>query len=332
MDSEHVLRGSRGWPWHVPPILNEGGWPRNKPLPRISIITPSYNQGVYIEETIRSILFQGYPNLEYIVIDGGSRDSSVDIIKKYANQISYWESEKDRGQSHAINKGIDRCTGEIFNWINSDDLLMPGALWAVARAYSETPAAIVAGRTEVFDQNGTIQVVNASGQTLKNFVRFWEAENFEWTQQGTFIPLKSIREIGGLREDLHYSMDYVMMAQLLAKGIKVSCLKETLSRFRAHPESKTLGKNKDFRLEKVDALRALRDLPIEVQAAEWDAEQSRRLVDIARHTSRAGKHIRAAAVLSRAIYTSPQAALSELWQRARKKSRPQTIAAGSTGN
>lgn len=99
--------------------------PDGKPWPKISIVTPSFNQGQYIEETIRSILLQGYPNLEYIVIDGGSTDGAVDVIRKYEKWLTYWVSEPDKGQADAINKGLERCTGEIFNWINSDDILLP---------------------------------------------------------------------------------------------------------------------------------------------------------------------------------------------------------------
>ena len=100
--------------------------PNGEAWPRISIVTPSFNQGQFIEETIRSILLQGYPNLEYIIIDGGSTDESVEIIKKYEPWLTYWVSEKDRGQAHAINKGLERCTGEILAYINSDDYYYPG--------------------------------------------------------------------------------------------------------------------------------------------------------------------------------------------------------------
>ena len=96
--------------------------------PRISIVTPSYNQGQFIEQTIRSVLLQNYPNLEYIIIDGGSTDNTVETIEKYEQYITYWVSEPDRGQSHAINKGFARCTGEIMAWLNSDDLYLPSAL------------------------------------------------------------------------------------------------------------------------------------------------------------------------------------------------------------
>src|SRR5437870_5518796 len=100
--------------------------------PRISMVTPSYNQGPFIRDTILSVLGQGYPNLEYLIIDGGSTDSTVEIIKEYEKHLSYRVSEKDNGQSHAINKGFRKATGEILMWLNSDDLLMPGALFFIA--------------------------------------------------------------------------------------------------------------------------------------------------------------------------------------------------------
>ena len=129
--------GKSGWPWteaspSFPPRMPNGGeWPK------ISIITPSFNQAIYLEETIRSVLLQGYPNLEFFIIDGGSNDGSVDIIRKYEPWLAGWVSEKDSGQSEAINKGFSRCTGEIFNWLCSDDLLTPGALAVVAAGFAE---------------------------------------------------------------------------------------------------------------------------------------------------------------------------------------------------
>ncbi len=134
-----------GWLWDIeipqfPPTMPDGSlWPK------ISIVTPSFNQVEYIEETIRSVICQGYPNLEYIIIDGVSTDGSVEIIKKYEDYLTYWVSEPDRGQAHAINKGILKITGDIFGWINSDDLLLPNSLSKVAKTYQDNQDKILLG-------------------------------------------------------------------------------------------------------------------------------------------------------------------------------------------
>src|ERR1700680_2414413 len=128
--------GKTGWPWtiesHKVPRLMANG----QAWPKISIVTPSYNQGSFIEETIRSVLMQGYPNLEYIIMDGGSSDQTLDVINKYKPLLTHFESKPDRGQSHAINKGMAIGTGEILNWLNSDDFLEEGALIQMAEAFS----------------------------------------------------------------------------------------------------------------------------------------------------------------------------------------------------
>src|SRR5262245_11264512 len=115
----------KGWPWTEECAQLPDRMPDGSEWPRISIVTPSYNQGAFLEETLRSVLLQGYPNLEYVVIDGGSRDCSVDVIKKYERWIRYWVSEPDRGQSHAINKGFEKTNGDILAYINSDDAYLP---------------------------------------------------------------------------------------------------------------------------------------------------------------------------------------------------------------
>ncbi len=128
-----------GWPWTEESPQLPDAMPDGRPWPRISIVTPSYNQGQFIEETIRSVLLQGYPNLEYIIIDGGSTDDSVEIIRKYEPWLAYWVSEKDRGQTDAIRKGFDLCTGDLMAYINSDDLYMPYTLTLVARLFVQHP-------------------------------------------------------------------------------------------------------------------------------------------------------------------------------------------------
>ncbi len=227
------------------------------------------------------MLLQEYPNLEYVIIDGGSTDGTVEIIKKYEKHLTYWVSERDRGQSHAINKGMARCTGDIFNWLNSDDLLTPGALWEVAKAWQKKPGCIVSGGTEFFNDLGVFHCERAGGQTLRNFVRFWEAEGFGWAQPSTFVPLQDLKTIGGIREDLTYCLDYNMMVQLLRRGIAVEYVYGMLARFRFHSNSKTVGATEEFRLERVPMLRAMNDLPIAVADWEWDREQAKRLVDLA---------------------------------------------------
>lgn len=135
--------GRVGWPWTVetaaPGMPDRGEWPR------ITIVTPSYGQVDYVEECLRSVLLQNYPNLEYIVIDGGSRDGSADVIARYAPHLAYWQSKDDGGQGDAINQGFARATGDILGWLNSDDMLLPGALLAVARAFLQGRPEIVYG-------------------------------------------------------------------------------------------------------------------------------------------------------------------------------------------
>src|SRR5437016_13438199 len=139
LDLPPALPGKTGWPWtagisHLPALRRD-----HSPWPRISIITPSYNQGRFIEETIRSVLLQGYPNLEYLIIDGGSSDESVEIITKYSPWLAYWVSEKDHGQSDAINRGLRRATGEVVAWLNSDDVPQENSLSTVGHYFAENP-------------------------------------------------------------------------------------------------------------------------------------------------------------------------------------------------
>ena len=145
--------GKVGWPWIVDSHSNastrtEYVWPK------ISIITPSFNQGEYIEETIRSVLLQNYPNIEYIVIDGGSTDNTCEILKKYDPWIKYWHSEKDGGQGNALNQGFSVATGKILGWINSDDLYLPDCFKKIARCIVERKAEFVYGDSITIDEGG----------------------------------------------------------------------------------------------------------------------------------------------------------------------------------
>lgn len=144
-----------GWPWTVgtvpPPDAAAPAWPR------ITIVTPSYQQAAFLEETLRSVLLQNYPNLEYIVIDGGSKDGSAEIIARYAPHLAYSQSQPDSGQADAINQGFARATGDILGWINSDDFLLPGALYAVARAFrSQSPDIVYGDALNYHEEDGSL--------------------------------------------------------------------------------------------------------------------------------------------------------------------------------
>jgi len=148
----------RGWPWNTSKpkpalLLNSFNYPR------ITVVTPSYNQAGTLEETIRSVVLQGYPNLEYLVIDGGSTDGSVEIIRRYEQAITYWVSEKDHGQSHAINKGWQCASGELITWLNADDYLAEGAMDRVAQVYCQQQGSsigLIYARANIINPNGQI--------------------------------------------------------------------------------------------------------------------------------------------------------------------------------
>jgi glycosyltransferase involved in cell wall biosynthesis len=226
----------KGFPW------TEGSPPQyfDQNLPKITIITPSYNQGQYIEETIRSVLLQGYPNLEYIIIDGGSTDNTVDIIKKYEPWITYWVSEKDNGQSHAINKGLERATGDVFNWLNSDDFYLPNALLTVGRAFRDDKNLNVYCARENhksstgydYTTEGTI-ICDTLEETIAT------AHN---NQPPTFFKLDIVKKLGGIREDLYFCMDADLWVNYLVhygieKGIKKDDFITNV--FRIHDDAKS---------------------------------------------------------------------------------------------
>jgi glycosyltransferase involved in cell wall biosynthesis len=209
--------------------------------PKISIVTPSFNQGQYIEETILSVLSQNYPNLEYIIIDGGSTDNTIDIIKKYESRITYWVSEPDTGQSHAINKGLKKCTGEIFNWLNSDDWYIPGALFEVANAFRvNSTAQFVSGYENHVEQSGMINLHTGTfiKSTIEETIEFCEV-----SQPSTFFKLEAIRRVHGVSEDLHLIMDGEMWVKLLLLYGKENFVKinKVLVNFRLHANSKTVS-------------------------------------------------------------------------------------------
>lgn len=234
-----------GWPWTEetnPPPYDEA-----LPYPKISIITPSFNQGAFIEETIRSVLLQNYPCLEYIVIDGGSTDETVGIIKQYAPWITHWVSEKDRGQSHAINKGLLQYTGEVCNWINSDDLLLPGALHKVAAHFRALPdtTGVIHGGVEVF-RDGVVLATNFL-YAAPGFERY--ITDLVFSQPAAFVRRPYLSEVGLLNESLHYGMDYDLFARL-ACVCDFQPVNDLFAKYRLHRESKTVASNEKFRADR----------------------------------------------------------------------------------
>lgn len=236
--------GRTGWPWtETTPAEPDG---EHRARPRITIITPSFNQAAFIEETIRSVLLQGYPNLEYIVVDGGSSDGTVDILKKYSPWIFHWVSEPDCGQSDAINKGLARATGEWVNWLNSDDFLMPGALIRLVAAAGPGEVRLVAGTTANIRDGRTFGRYSASVEPPPRTL-FTLGVN----QPGSLLRLKDVRAADGVRTDLGLCMDLDLWQRILgAHG--TGCLRtvpDEVAAYRYHSESKTCREPDPFALE-----------------------------------------------------------------------------------
>jgi glycosyltransferase involved in cell wall biosynthesis len=230
--------GKTGWPWteQTPPAPES--MPDGQPWPRVSIVTPSFNQGRFIEETIRSVLLQGYANLEYIVVDGGSTDESAAIIRKYERWLSYWVSEKDRGQSHAINKGFARATGEVFGWLNSDDYYLPGALHKLMLFRRQRPDAPAwAGGWRDVDREGRVIRQGMPRLGSKDDLAWW-GRKADFAQAACLFSAPGFRELGGLKEQLHFAMDVDLWLGLSSQGLFAG-LDEAVSAVRYYPEIKS---------------------------------------------------------------------------------------------
>lgn len=215
-------------------------------LPKITIITPSYNSVAYIEQTIDSVLSQGYSNLEYIIVDGGSTDGTVNIIKKHEEYLSYWVSEPDKGQSQAINKGLKRSTGDIINWLNSDDYYEPQTLKNVSAAFEDPQVRAYCGTSRIFDESGTIRYSKGSDVYNDNLAKTIGMARID--QPETFFHREAWRKVGLLNENLHLNMDKEWWIRFLfnfgVDPIKVS--QELLVNFRYHEGSKTVSQQDEF--------------------------------------------------------------------------------------
>ncbi len=236
--------GKTGWPWteecaQMPDMRSDGrGWPK------ISIVTPNYNYGSFIEETIRSILLQGYPDLEYLVIDGASTDFSMDIVRKYEKWISFCVSEKDSGQASAINKGLKKCTGILVNWINSDDLLTPGSLRILGDLSAQNPQAIIAGACRNFSADKPDEVIVNSGLNAESLIAFWRNKTV-FHQPSIFVPAAAIRKAGYLDEAFRFCFDHDWLIRL-TRVCGVVYTRQVLADFRLHDLSKTVSQTPLF--------------------------------------------------------------------------------------
>lgn len=211
-------------------------------LPRISIVTPSYNQAEFLERTILSVLNSGYPNLEYIIIDGGSTDDSLSIIKKYQERVDYWVSERDNGQSHAINKGLAQSSGVYFGWLNSDDYLEPGVLRKVAEAFADSGVGTVCGKLNVVDAAGNY--IETRESPLVSFESLLNGAA-QIIQPGSFHRKELLDKYGGVREGLRYAMDYELWLRL-GQYSEYKTLGSVLANYTLQPKSKTCMEYRKF--------------------------------------------------------------------------------------
>lgn len=229
--------GKSGWPWTVETPQLPALRPDGAPWPRISIVTPSCNQGAFIEETIRSILLQGYPDLEYIVIDGASTDGAVDIIRKYAPWLTHWTSRPDDGQLSAINAGMARATGSLLNWINSDDFLLPHALEALGCILGLThSAALISGGRHLRCTQSGVQTIQLHWPTV------WPMYVLgipDFPQDATFFSRGIWDACGPLDARLPYMFDVAFLAKAVREAGETMLTRFPFSVMQVHPAQKT---------------------------------------------------------------------------------------------
>jgi hypothetical protein len=241
------------WPWLSYATSHLATLPSGRPWPKISVVTVTYNQGAFLEQTIRSVLLQGYPNLEYIVIDGGSTDNTMTILKRYSQELSFWVSEKDKGQSEALNKGFQRATGEIFAWLNSDDRHLPGTLTRVAMAFDQYEPDMVAGGCLLIDDGAphafynqhtslaTCKKMTLPLDELLDLDGHWKKGDFFYQPEVFWTRQLWERSGSHVDEALYYSMDYELWLRMAEQNAQIVHILDPLVLFRMHDQQKTHG-------------------------------------------------------------------------------------------
>ncbi|KAF1075762.1 glycosyltransferase family 2 protein [Methanogenium sp. MK-MG] len=239
--------GKTGWPWteetpQIPETMSDG-----QPWPKVSIVTPSYNQGQFLEETIRSILLQGYPDLEYFIMDGGSTDESRRIIEKYDAWIDFWVSESDNGQTDALNKGFKRTTGEIAAWLNSDDVYTKGSMIKAINQFIDHPdISMIYGECQYIDEFGK-PIFRPTYRPKKcDYGKLLEGCFI--AQPSVFFKKITLEHVGYLNTGLQYCFDYDLWLSI-ARSFKIQYINSIQSKFRIHSQSKTGSQTMKFMFE-----------------------------------------------------------------------------------
>jgi len=211
-------------------------------MPLVSIITPSFNQARYLEQTIQSVLGQDHPRIEYIVVDGASTDGSVEIVKKYADKLAWWVSEKDSGQAEAINKGLVRATGEIVAWLNSDDYYLPGTVSAAVKVFDENPdVVLVYGNMLAVDERGNpFNTLTYKQLFLQDLLCFQIIG-----QPAVFFRRSVLEKAGMLDPTFHFLLDHHLWIRIAGHG-KILHVDQTWSAARYHAEAKNRAKAAEF--------------------------------------------------------------------------------------
>jgi glycosyltransferase involved in cell wall biosynthesis len=268
-------------------------------LPKISIITPSLNQGQFLEETLRSVLSQGYPSLEYIVTDGGSTDGSVDLIRRYEDQLTYWVSEPDQGQANAINKGLARATGDIVAYINSDDVYLSGSLAAVATHFSEHPnCKWLCGDTVLFGERQRSELVRTVVPKSAAHCLSWA---YKAPQPGMFWRRELVGN--GFDERWRYCFDHELYVRLLLAGYRCEHLPISVAGYRLHENSKTVAESSGFDRE-FDEIAEIYEEQLHGSGRRWS--WATRLLRRSYAAGQAGNTREAAANLLRALLVHPE--------------------------